>query len=239
MLTRIFLPVLILLLTCCSGESKSPNIFYFSQLKKKQYLLTNDISVKNRELASGASAYLIEHDGSIYFVTARHLTTDAMGFVPALDLNTYPDSINFWNGYPRTGALSEEIIATPKELLYSKDDMDDLVLFKLKNKPREIGVFKPDFTLLETGDRVSVIGCEYADSDCNQKQFFGTFQQYGDNLIEVVMDSTNIQIAGMSGAPVVNDQFEVIGHLIAGGISEQKNMVVYITPIDLIKKIIP
>ncbi|WP_341902451.1 serine protease [Fluviicola taffensis] len=193
--------------------------------------------MKNRSLASGASSYLLEFDGSTYLVTAKHLTRDEMGFSPALDLETYSDSVNYWYGLSRTRTLSKEIIETT-DLLYGEDIMDDLIMLKLKNEPKEIGIFKPNFNRLKPGDRVSIIGCEYSDPDCNQKQFFGTFQQYTVvDQMEIFMDSSNIEPAGMSGAPVVDDQFRVVGHVLGGMVGEKGILKLYLAPIDLVKRV--
>lgn len=227
----------ILLTVCSSCEQKKPSVFHFPQLNRTQYLLSNEISMKNRSLASGASSYLLEFGGSTYLVTAKHLTRDAMGFSPALDLETYSDSVNYWYGLSRTQTLSKEIIETT-DLFYGEDIMDDLIMLKVKDEPKEIGVFQPNFKRLKPGDRVSIIGCEYSDPDCDQKQFFGTFQQYTVvDQMEIFMDSANIQPAGMSGAPVVDDQFRVVGHVLGGMVSEKGILKIYLAPIDLVKRI--
>ncbi len=240
MVTRIYLLLTfftIILFAACSSNEKT-SVFYFPQLKQTQYLLTNEISIKKRGFVYGGSSYLLDLDGSTYLVTAKHLTGDAMGFDPALDLKTYSDSANYWHGFPRTETLSEEIVETT-DLLYGEDIMDDVILLKIKKQPKEIGVFQPNFERLKAGDRVSIIGCEYGDSDCNQKQFFGTFQQYTiADQMEIFMDSSNIQPAGMSGAPVVDNEFRVVGHVLAGGVfGEKKILKIYLAPIDLVKKI--
>ncbi|AEA42559.1 trypsin-like peptidase domain-containing protein [Fluviicola taffensis] len=221
----------------CSSSEKKAKVFYFSQLQQTQYLLTNQISMKNRGLATGASSYLLELYDSTYLVTAKHLTRDAMGFSPALDLETYSDSVNFWYGLSRTSQLSLEIIETT-DLLYCDEIMDDLIMLRVKDKPKEIGIFQPNFKRLKKGDRVSIIACEYSDIGCNQKQYFGTFQQYTVvDQMEVFMDSSNIEPAGMSGAPVVDDQFKVVGHVLAGGVGDKGILKLYLAPIDLVKRI--
>lgn len=226
-----------LLIGCSSGDKKDHAGFDFPQLKNTQYLLTNEINMKNRRIVCGASAYLLELNGVPYLATAKHLTTDAMGFDPPIDLKTYSDSVNYWYGYPRTKALTNEKIET-ESLLYHDDVMEDVILLKLKRKPIEIAVFKPNFKRLNKGDRVSVIGCEYTDPDCNQKQFFGTFQQYTMvDQMEIFMDSSSIILPGMSGTPIVDEEFRVVGHVMGGMVGEKGILKLYCAPIDWVNRI--
>lgn len=235
---KIIAPILLLnfiVISCSSNPVKQEEKII--PTGQKQFLLTNEISFGNRPLVLGASSFLLQLNDAVYLCTAKHLTGEAVGFEPTINLKTYGDSIGYWLAFPRTPQLSSDTIQTGA-LLHSGNNAEDVILLQVTNKTGGIGVLKPTFNRLKNGDRVRVLGCEYADTDCYQKEFFGTFQRYTeDNYLEIVMDSSNIQFAGMSGAPVVDHQLNVVGILVGGSTEQDGSMKIYLTDIALVKKI--
>lgn len=202
---------------------------------KEQYLLTNEIDIKQLETVSGASGFLVKINDQVYMGTAKHLLSPAMGFKQPIDLPSYNDSVNHWIAFPRTNALANDTISLGK-LLYPSSDADGILL--TVNEPiGDIQVLDPNYTTLEKGTRLRVLGCEYATQDCYQSSFFGTLNAYTDDgFIEVDMDSSDIQVSGFSGAPVLDIEDKVIGHISAGGVFEGI-LTLYIVPIGELKKL--
>lgn len=229
--------IVVIIVGCKTDNSSTDEKESFNKLKK-QYLLTNLISIKKRNITYGASSYLIRYKNKIYLATAKHLTRYEMGFEPALNLKTYKDSVNYWKAFPRNNQLSNDTIYT-SDLYFFDDDGDGYILLGVKNKPTNLGVLTPNFKQLKKGSKVKILGCEYEDNDCFQNEFYGTLNNYTImDQIEIFMDSTNISFAGFSGAPVLDMNNNVIGHILGGAMCSDGNFKVYAAPITLIKKII-
>jgi len=202
---------------------------------EKQYVLTNEISMRGREVVIGASSYLVELNGKLFLCTAKHLTTSDMGFEPSIDLKTFKDSLLYWKVYARTDNKTDEVVDVEK--LFYADNDDDIILFSIKNKPKEIGVLKPQFKKLPSGSKLRILGCQYSDIDCSQKVYSGVLKAYTiADKIEVHMDST-IELSGFSGAPVLDDDNNVIGHVSSGGTLSDNILRVYVTPMYLVNNI--
>lgn len=215
----------------CQGKIK--------QVEKKidkQYLLTNEIKFKERNLVLGASAYLVKGSkGNIYMCTARHLMGPDMGLDPAINTSDFKDSLEFWYIYPRKEKYTNETLEVT-DLLNFKNEEHDISIFKLKSPPKKIGVLEPRYTQLEKGEKVRILGCEYSDEPCFQKIWYGTINDYTiADQIEVFMDKNDIEVPGFSGAPVIDASNHVIGHLIAGAVFSD-TLKVYIQPINVVKK---
>lgn len=231
-----FITLLIIAITVISCKTSAKGETNNETPLREHYLLTNEISMKGREVAYGASSYLVELDNTVYLCTAKHLTRSAMGFNPPIDLETYSDSVNYWIAYPRSGKIKDSIFTA--EMYYNDDIMDDLILFSIKQKPENISVLQPSFTKLKKGETVRILGCEYSETDCSQKSYFATINQYTiTDQIEIYMDSSDVDVSGFSGAPVLNSSNKVIGHILAGGNFGDGIMKLYLAPISWAKKV--
>ncbi|MCJ8292468.1 MAG: trypsin-like peptidase domain-containing protein [Crocinitomicaceae bacterium] len=220
-----------------NNEVIKKNNTTFSVLSE-QYLLTNEISMNNRNVVFGGSSYLINIKNETFLCTAKHLTGSAMGFEPSIDLRTFKDSLNYWKAYPRTNKRSDDTINV-SDLLFFDEDYDDIILLNLENKPQNIGVLSPNFTKLKKGTRVRILGCEYEDYDCFQKDYFGTLNSYTTiDQMEIFMDSLDVSISGFSGAPVLDEKNQVVGHVLGGGNFGNGILKIYAAPISLAKKIL-
>lgn len=216
-------------------EAKQKKEVVFEELSS-QYLLTNEISIENREIVYGGSSYLINYHGEVYLCTAKHLTTGAMGFEPSLNLKKYKNEAEYWTAYPRNDKLANDTISTD-QLFFSNNEFEDIIALSLVEVPENIGVLTPQFSKLEKGARLRILGCEYSDYECNQKSHFGTFDSYiNDREMMVNMDESDISLSGFSGAPVLDEHNKVVGHLVAGSGGDGEALTVYLTPIQLIKK---
>ena len=224
-----------LLFSCI--QNKNATELKFSKLST-QYLLTNEISMKNRDIVEGGSSYLIDFNNKTYLCTAKHLTRSSMGFEPSMDLKTFKDSVTYWKAFPRNNKLVTDTLFID-DLFFFDEDYDDLILLSLKNNSKNIGVLHPNFNKLKKGTRVRILGCEYEDYECFQKEYYGTLNKYTIiDQIEIFMDSLNISTAGFSGAPVLDEKNQVIGHVLGGGDFGNGILKLYIAPIGLIKKIL-
>lgn len=232
-----FLIMLFSLATSCRESNNTQKTSKFTKLTT-QYLLTNEIRMKDREVVFGGSAYLIEMNKETYLCTAKHLTGPAMGFEPAIDLKSFKDSVLHWKAYPRNNKLSNDTLVV-NELLFFDDNNDDLILLSLKTNPTKVGVLSPNFDKLEKGRRFRILACEYRDDDCFQKEYFGTFNGYTNtNQLEITMEASKLSIAGFSGAPILDENNKVVGHVLAGGDAGNGKINVYAAPIILANKII-
>lgn len=232
-----FLIAGLFLFVACGGNGVRTNQKKFAFDSRKHYLLTNKISIKGRESVTGASSYLVEINGKLYLSTARHLTGGAMGFNPAIDLKTYSDSVDFWKAYVRGNIIDDTVVT--RALLYHPDDIYDIVLLEVNKKPGKIDVLKPEFKKLSRGDKILVLGCEYSDASCVQNTFVAKVTRYTEiDQLEAIVEEKNIDLAGFSGAPALDENGKVIGHVLAGGEISDGKFVLYLAPIHQAKLVL-
>ena len=218
---------ILIIFTCaliaCNSQSTSNN--YEEEIKvnkplnrdfykNNQVLLTNQIQFKNREFTYGASAFLVKESDSTFVYTAMHLLGPAMGITPFIPKDSFALLLDSWLAFPRYDAITSDTISITGAN-FSKSEQDKLCLYtNYKNDsitPLIISSQKP-----QKGDSLYIIGCEYSDMSCYQKIFSGLYSHHLKHVINLTIDS-HVNLAGFSGAPIINSSNEVVG--IVGGAS--------------------
>lgn len=195
-----------------------------------QYYYRNLMSFTFGRETAGASGFFSMQDDAVVFVTAKHLLGDAMGLSPPVSV--HPDGfyreLSAWTvlappNYDQVAALSGLTATSPDQ----NEDRIALEAFFLKDLGAEIlGDFSPvDITVgvlsiakgyPRRGDTLYLIGCPYAEDDCVQNTYRFTAVNRGRGG-ELVMDWVDpmVELAGFSGAPIVNANGEVVAVLSA------------------------
>lgn len=210
-----------------------------AELLKKQILLTNYAEFKRNRTLEGASAFLINHKGSFFAVTAKHLLGEAGGVEPEVKINELANHLIKWEMSPRVGtSTSKEIVTVnAKNLDYSKST-NDILLLNVTSDTYNFQPLTPNFETPSIGEEMILIGCPYSETQCKQNSYKATFVEFDDSEALMVLEiKSNTDLRGFSGAPLLNTKGEVVGVLVGGGKSQGQNFVTA-THIREIQKIV-
>lgn len=195
-----------------------------SILSKQQVLLTNFAVFKDhQEEMAGASAFLINYKNSTYAVTAKHLLGEAMGIDPEVKPAQLKQQLVSWKLFPRVpiNKKRDTVIIGAGQLDYSQLNSDILIL-QVLNAGFNAYTLIPSFTLPKTGDKLYLIGCPYSQENCKQNMYELVYREYDESSSQLIYTTTAaIQLAGFSGAPIVDAKRQVVSILTTGW--EEKN----------------
>jgi Fe-S cluster assembly iron-binding protein IscA len=178
-----------------------------------QLVLTNDARFKNDQVLQGASAFLIADDeGRVLAVTARHLLGAAGGIDPGIPVERVGDLLGSWKLHPRTQPDKAVTLGAP-ELAFG-----DVVLLAVNKRDGELPAqpLRPRGEPAKVGEKVHLLGCPYSERDCRQNVYTGTVQEMRARVFSFRF-TPPVNLAGFSGAPVIDSDGAVLGLLTGGG----------------------
>lgn len=179
------------------------------------YSGVNDVQLQGapeqRFLGSG---FVLEHQGKLYGVTAKHVLLMSKGGPPAsTDLQ---GQLAHWRlRDPRGGgtlSFGRLLNGDAKEAVTPAVLQRDILIFELA----DAGAFTPIRLAQrepQAGERLHAVGCSYAsEASCAQDRFEGRYLEHkGVNLL-IEMEPKLMQgLFGLSGAPVLNEAGELVG----------------------------
>lgn len=160
------------------------------------------------------SGFVIEHQGNLYGVTAKHVLLMRKGGPTA---NTdIQDQLAHWRlRDPRSGkalSLGRLLNGNASEPVNIEVLKQDALLFELD----DAGPFKPLHLALQDpkpGDQLHAVGCTYAsEASCAQDTYAGSLvESQGPNLLIDLGNQPLDALFGLSGAPVLNEAGELVG----------------------------
>lgn len=186
----------------------------------------------------GASGFLIKYNNLNYAVTARHVLGEAGGVTPEVKVNALVKNLMSWEMSPRVvmNADSETVKLNANGLNYSKSN-HDILLLNVAAGAFDLEVLTPNFVLPAVGETLFLIGCPNSEPQCRQNSYAVKYAEYDAAEATLVCEITsNVELSGFSGAPLVNGKGEVVGVLVSGGEAGGKNFVIA-THIKEIQKI--
>lgn len=216
-------------------NTATPNIEDFL---KRQILLTNRARFTKDRTLEGASGFLIKYNGANFAVTARHLLGEAGGVEPEVKVSDLTKTLLKWEMLPRvvTDVKKETIKLNADNMDFSRSSSDILFL-KIAANNFEIAILTPNFELPTVGETLFLIGCPYSETQCKQNSYPVKFVEFDETENSLVGEiNSKVNLAGFSGAPLVNRKGEVLGALTSGGDSNGKSYVLA-THIKEIQKI--
>ena len=205
---------------------------------KKQILLTNSAQFTGDRTLEGGSGFLIKYNNLNYAVTARHLLGEDGGVEPEVKINALAKSLLRWEMSPRvtTNAAKETVKINAAGLNFSKS-IHDIVLLNVSSSTFDFEVLIPNFNLPAAGEALFLIGCPYSETGCKQNSYTVKFVEYDAAEATLVCEIiSKVDLAGFSGAPLINGKGEVVGVLVSGSESGGKTYVMA-THIKEIQKI--
>ncbi|MCW3083299.1 MAG: Trypsin [Bacteroidetes bacterium] len=230
-----------LLIISCNTDQKTKDDRRKTSLKpegfiKNQVLLTNYATFKGGQSLNGASAFLIEYKNTVYAVTAKHLIGEAGGVTPEVNQTALSTELLSWKMFPRVpiDPSRDTVVVNATHLNYQKNKSDALLLNTISNHSN-IKPLIPCFNIPTTGDSLFLIGCPYSETDCKQNIYKALFLNVEQGFLRCEI-KFNIEMAGFSGAPLLNSEGQVVGIIYGGGESDGKNYILA-TPINEIQSI--
>jgi hypothetical protein len=213
------LAILMILFSCNSQKKEGENSIEkwktHNYIDSVQILLTNKYLLKE-SFGYGASSFLIKAKEDTLLCTAKHLLGDAMGIRPEIKTDSFNMNFKYWKAYPRQNNLSNDTIKGTRLINETVNDIDIIIQDCILGANNNIVVLNPRFTKAKFGEKFEIIGCEYSDFDCYQRQFNATMNYYEGGQI-VMKSENNFDAVGFSGAPVIDSNGRVIGVLSGGG----------------------
>lgn len=207
-----------LLGTSCGKPQISPTSGTVSLILNGQVFLRNTIQFKDDRSSSGASASFIQHNGTVYVLTAKHLLGPDMGISPPVQPTQFDNSLERWsvhhNDTPENPLAKITGIINP-----NNDENEDIILLKTDVSYTTIA----DMVLPVTkkapalGERLFVIGCPYSEGElCKQNAYPGTVTEMKGNLIAIEAENSPDSLSGFSGAALLNKKGEIVAVITSG-----------------------
>lgn len=193
-------------------------------INSTQILLSNDYQL-NTSSSRGASAFLIEAKGDTVLCTAKHLLGEDMGIEPEISTKDFNAALKYWKTFPRKNDLSNDTIYVTKLINEEINPIDIILQECTLGEKNNIQVLKPRLSKVRRGEKLEIIGCEYADRNCFQRKYDAIVDGYDEDGDLWIESSEKINLRGFSGAPVIDSNGFVIGVIYGGDES------VIVTPI--------
>jgi hypothetical protein len=206
---------------------------------KKQVLLTNNASFKkHKDEMSGASGFLINYQGQVYAVTAKHVLGEAMGIEPEIKLSEFNNYLISWKMFPRIPINIKTDTVVIGKLKRNYDALDkDILLLEVENSNYNVLPLTPSFNLPKKGEKLYIIGCPYSQEKCKQNLYEITYDSYDTetSMLNFLIKS-KVELSGFSGAPIVDSSGNVVS-ILTSGWDEGKNKFIGGTFIKEIEKV--
>jgi len=182
--------------TAVSSKSAQPRL-------DSQVLLRNQYTFKDGRSATGASSFLVKHQGKSYIITAKHMLNDWMGITPEIPPSEFTANLEFWVSHAPQNtrqSIFAESILTPN------DDWDrDIIVMSHKGRPVALEPLNLSEQVPTPGDSFYVTGCPYEEPECSQNSYRIIYTGSNGSKLNFKWPNKRISSKGFSGAPILDE----------------------------------
>jgi V8-like Glu-specific endopeptidase len=208
---------------------------------KHLYSAANQITFSNNQELKPfvGNGFLIVHRGKTYAVTAKHVLFETQGSgINSIDIDSY---VNDWSLIPFNSNSGKVVLGRllntdSTEQLDMKVLDDDWLIFDVKENSSKLKALNLSSSKLVENEEIIAYGCHYQNQkDCTQNHYSGRYVKSLNNnlLIELNMSKDQLNtLRGLSGAPVVNKDNEVVG-IVSNIIPDKENDKIYFAPFSI------
>lgn len=180
----------------------------FSGINKVTF---NDTQYNNPFAGNG---FLINFKDKLFAVTVKHALMVAK--TPSLTSVYLQDELKEWRIHPNKNSnsyvtLGKLLNADKTEPIDDKILFKDWLVFEVKENNSNLAILELRDTPLKVGELLTAYGCTYATQEtCSQDKYQGKFIQAEFNNLRVA-PFKDVEIAGLSGSPVLDEHNKVVG----------------------------
>lgn len=213
--------------------------------------LINNVSYSDSAFdnPNASNGFLVQHKNKTYAITAKHILmiakTDDMKFVD------FEGNLKQWKMHPKNDSTSyliiDELLNTNRTdslnwdyMFTNWDTYNDWLVFSIKENKTNHKPLKFRKKPLEKGENLYAIGWSYSDTTGIQRVYEYQFDETEGNYHNLTQIKGPKSLGGLSGAPIVDQQGELVGLVTSGGEDEvtkeiylqatsTKNMLQFIT----------
>lgn len=213
-----------LLAACGAARSDEPDV-YGSWMKQPparwpKIAMVNQIDYTDRHHPVAGCGFLIEVEGRVVAVTAKHVLTYFRS--ARMESVDFKGTLKRWKMFPKDRPSAVVVV----DELINRDDEEsieripcgkDWLLFTVAERSKSIQPLRLRETPLRKGERVYVVGWRYTEKDCPQIVYEGVYVRSEKDAVLITVEKLiNNTIPGLSGAPVIDGQGYVIGMMSRG-----------------------
>jgi hypothetical protein len=203
---------LILILTIYSGagvaqQAGMPTISGINNVAFKQSKFDQNFA---------GNGFLIEHKQKIYAVTVKHVLLEAK--TNKMKTVWLRDELKSWKIHPNNDEtkfvqLGRLINSDRSEKIDIQTLQKDWLLFEVKDNQSDFVPLKIRTQPLAPKEQVTALGCSYANQlQCSQDSYIGYLKSYDRYNLRVHLQGIkSLNLAGLSGSPVVDKNMNLVG----------------------------
>ena len=185
-----------------------------------QIVLTNQASFHFHSPLEGASCCLLQtDDGRIVAATAKQLLGEAGGVTPEIAPAQLNGALEAWRMYPRTRP-SEAVAISGLAAPGLDRPGRDLLFLRVFTSPAGLPAqpLRIRAAPVRPGETVYLLACPFSQQDRSQNVYSGQITKCDENTFTFSMNPP-LEIAGLSGAPVIDAKGHALGIMTGGYVS--------------------
>lgn len=162
------------------------------------------------------NGFLIEHKQKIYAVTVKHVLLEAK--TNKMKTVWLRDELKSWKIHPNNDKtkfveLGRLINSDRSEKIDIQILQKDWLLFEVKDNHSDFVPLKIRTQPLAPKEQVTALGCSYANKvQCSQDSYIGYLKSYDRYNLRVHLQGIkSLNLAGLSGSPVVDKNMNLVG----------------------------
>ncbi|WP_027136737.1 trypsin-like peptidase domain-containing protein [Gaetbulibacter saemankumensis] len=225
---------LLTLIVSCSTVEK---------LHKKPIGLINSVTYLDSSFnnPNAANGFLVNYENQTYGITAKHVLvvakTEEMEFID------FEGGLKEWKMHPKNDTtkyivMDKLLNSNRKDSLTwsyisnNRDSYEDWLIFSVKENKSKYKPLKFRNKQLMKGENLYVIGWSYSDTIGPQRVYEYIYDKTEKNYHHLIQKNGPTSLAGLSGAPIVDEKGKLVGLVSSGGKNvKTKEVILLATPV--------